>query len=79
MFCKMCEFGYCSINGMKPGILVSILFKGGNEDKRNPNSHQAISLCSTVLSLWQEMSLQKTNGVGLKKEKKYNTRLSTCT
>jgi len=26
----------------------------------------------------QEMSLKKTNGVGLKKRRKYNTRLSTC-
>ena len=27
----------------------------------------------------QEMSLKKTNGVGLKNRRKYNTRLSTCT
>ena len=39
LFRKMCEFGYCSIN-MKRGI-IAILFKGGNKDKRNPNSYRA--------------------------------------
>ena len=36
--------------------------------------------CTTVLNLKQEMSLKKTNGVGLKKEENITqARLSTCT
>ena len=57
LFRKMCEFGYCPIN-MKRGIIAT-LFKGGNKDKRNPNSYRAISLCSTVLKVYEKIILQK--------------------
>jgi len=52
-FRKMCEIGYCPIN-MKRGIIATLI-KGGNKNKRNPNS----SLCSTVLKVYEKIILQK--------------------
>lgn len=36
---------------LKTGVIVT-LYKGGNKDKRNPNSYRALSLCSSVLKLF---------------------------
>ena len=45
-----------------------------------PKIKRCIQLSIASLDKKQELSLKKTNGVGLKKDKKkYNTRLSTCT
>jgi len=57
LFRKMCEFGYCPINMIR-GILTT-LFKKGNKDKQNPNSYRTISLCSTVLKVYEKIILQK--------------------
>jgi len=56
-FRKMCEIGHCPIN-MKRGIIATLI-KGGNKDKRNPNSYRAISRCSTVLKVYEKIILQK--------------------
>jgi hypothetical protein len=47
---------------LKRGIIIT-LFKGGNKCKSDPNSYRAISLCSTILKLFEKVLLQhiKTN------------------
>ena len=47
---------------MKRGIIVP-LFKGGNKKKSDPNSYRAISLCSTILKLYEKTLIhaQKDN------------------
>jgi len=56
LFKKM-EFGHCPLE-MKRGI-ISTLFKGGNKNRRDPNSCRAISLCSTNLKVYEKIILQK--------------------
>ena len=39
--------------------IISTLFKGGNKNRRDPNSYRAITLCSTILKLYEKILLQK--------------------
>ena len=42
---------------MKKGI-ISTLYKGNNKNKMDPNSYRAISLCSTILKLYEKVLLK---------------------
>ena len=45
---------------MKRGIIVPF-FKGGNKNKCNPDSYRPISLCSTILKLYEKTLLYSQN------------------
>jgi hypothetical protein len=56
MYQSMINTGYCPAP-MKRGT-ISVLFKGGNKRKDDPHSYRAISLCSTVLKLYEKILVQ---------------------
>lgn len=58
-FQSMTKFSYVPID-LKRGIITT-MFKGGTKDKKNPNSYRAISLCSTILKLYEKTLLYFTD------------------
>ena len=59
MFSAMAKFAHCPIE-MKRGIITT-LYKVGNKDKSDPNSYRAISLCSTILKLYDKVIIRHVN------------------
>ncbi len=53
LFQYMYKYAYTPTE-LKRGI-ISTLFKGGNKPKSDPNSYRAISLCSTILKLYEKL------------------------
>jgi hypothetical protein len=55
LFRNMSSFAYIPTD-LKRGIIIT-MFKGGNKCKSDPNSYRAISLCSTILKLFEKILL----------------------
>jgi hypothetical protein len=53
MFQTMATLGYCP-PAMKKGV-ISVLYKGGKKRKDDPNSYRVVSLCSTILKLYEKV------------------------
>ena len=57
MFNAMARLAHCPVD-MKRGV-ISVLHKGNKKDRRDPNNYRAISLCSTLLKVYEKIIIKR--------------------